>query len=259
MKRKLLTDAELRANWARNPSDTYCVEKDVLLTPAARDFIREHRIRLYCPDPSGGAAMTVVPVPTQGGRARYQDAATGGALDGKPEDMTHLRGNLLVPKTHPRIELRGRLDSLMARIIEVETAADEAGEAGLLQDLEQLLEFTRKLLAAEVKDEPLPDIRLLGLDSAAVREHSQQVRRYYGIDHPIPGYQMGKLCAVLNGLRTQVREAELSACRAFTQDGVMTRADLVEGLNRLSSCVYIIFCRKLSGYYNRGNAHDPIQ
>lgn len=253
MKRKLLTDIELRANWSRNPSDTYCVEEDTLLTPAAQDFIRDHRIQLrYCA-PSGGAdTMTVTPIPTENGRAQYRDAATGAVLERKPEDMTHLRGNLLVPKTHPRIELRGRLDSLMARIIEVETMAEAAGETKLLQDLEELLGFTRRLLAAEVKDEPLPDIRLLGLDSEAVRAHSQQVKRYYGIDHPVPSYGMGALCAALNGLRTQVREAELSACRAFIRNGAATRGDLIEGLNRLSSCVYIIFCRKLSGHYNKG-------
>lgn len=260
MKRKLLTDIELRANWSREPSSVYYVEEDTILTPAAQDFIRDHRIELRCRAPSGGTGvMTVTPIPTENGRARYRDAATGGALEEKPEDMTHLRGNLLVPKTHPRIELRGRLDSLMARFVEVETIADEAGEAAMLQDLEELLDFTRRLLAAEVKDEPLPDIRLLGLDSAAVRERSQQVRRYFGIDHPVPGYRMGKLCAALNSLRTQVREAELSACRAFDQDGVVTRTDLVEGLNRLSSCVYIIFCRKLSGGYDRRDRHDPFQ
>jgi len=229
------------------------VEENTIMTPAAQDFIREHGIKLCYRAPCTGAdAMTVTPIPNENGHARYIDASTGAALEGKPEDMTHLRGNLLVPKTNPRIELRGRLDSLMARIVEVEIMADEAGETALLSDLEELLDFTRKLLAAEVKDEPLPSIRLLGLDSQAVREHSQQVRRYYGIDHPVPSYRMGKLCAALNGLRTQVREAELSACRAFTQDGAVTRTDIVEGLNRLSSCVYIILCRKLSGAYERG-------
>lgn len=253
MKRKLLTDIELRANWSRNPSDAYCVEENTLLTPAAQDFIRDHRIQLrYCAPSGEGDTMTVTPIPTKNGHTQYRDTDTGAALEHKPEDMTHLRGNLLVPKTHPRIELRGRLDSLMAKIIEVEVMAEAAGEADLLQELEELLGFTRRLLACEVKDEPLRDIRLLGLDSEAVREHSHQVKRYYGIDHPVPSYKMGALCAALNGLRTRAREAELSACRAFTRNGTVVRGDLIEGLNRLSSCVYIIFCRKLSGHYDKG-------
>jgi ethanolamine utilization cobalamin adenosyltransferase len=75
------------------------------------------------------------------------------------------------------------------------------------------------------------------------------VKKVFGIEHPIPNYQMGRLCVALNSLRTQVREAELSAARAFSCGDSCSRSDLIEGLNRMSSCVYIILCRKLSGYY----------
>ena len=37
----------------------------------------------------------------------------------KQEHTTHLLGAAVVGKTHPRIELRGRLDSLNAAIIRV--------------------------------------------------------------------------------------------------------------------------------------------
>ena len=58
---------------------------------------------------------------------------------------------------------------------------------------------------------------------------------------------MGRLCASLNELRTQVRETELCAVNAFAQDGPDGRLDIIEGLNRLSSCVYILFCRTAAG------------
>ena len=57
---------------------------------------------------------------------------------------------------------------------------------------------------------------------------------------------MGRVCAELNYLRTFIRETELSAVEAFTVDGEMKRSDIVEALNRLSSCVYIIFCKVAS-------------
>ena len=45
----------------------------------------------------------------------------------KQEHTTHLLGAAVVIKTHPRIELRGRLDSLNAAIIRVQIQAREAG------------------------------------------------------------------------------------------------------------------------------------
>ena len=124
----------------------------------------------------------------------------------------------------------------------------------MVADLEELLGFIRQILGAEVKDQPLEESTLLGLDSEQIRQVSHHVKEHLGIDHPIPSYQMGRLCVALNRLRTQVREVELSGARAFArEDGSCGRVDLIQGLNRLSSCVYILFCRKLSGYYNRGN------
>ena len=165
--------------------------------------------------------------------------------------MTHLRGNLLVSKQHPRIAFRGRLDSLMAKVITAQLTAAEAGKEQLTDDLEELLAYLRSMLAAEVKDEPLKEIKLLGMDSQGIRKCSHNVKESIGILHPIPSWKMGKLCVVLNELRTQVRETELSAVQAFPPDGPEARIDIIEGLNRLSSCVYILFCRVAAGYYEK--------
>lgn len=124
----------------------------------------------------------------------------------------------------------------------------------MVEDLEELMGFIRQILGAEVKDQPLEETKLLGLNSDQIRQVSHHIKENFGMDHPIPSYQMGRLCVALNRLRTQVREVELSGARAFAQeDGSCGRIDLIQGLNRLSSCVYILFCRKLSGYYDRGN------
>lgn len=165
--------------------------------------------------------------------------------------MTHLRGNLLVPKTHPRIAFRGALDSLMARWLLVQLTAQEEGKTGLVRDLEELLQYLRRLLAAEVRETPLEPMRLLGMDSAGLRRASHCVRETIGIDHPVPSCSMGRLPLELNLLRTQVRETELAAATAFDEGGRCSREDILEALNRLSSCVYILFCREVAGYYHR--------
>lgn len=262
MKKYLLTDVELRARWSRDRSSTYYVEEGTILTPSARDFLNEHKIQLCYHAPGlpverqatavAASAMTTTPIPVRNGRARYRNAITGQDLDHKPEEMTHLRGNLLVPKIHPQIEFRGRLDSLMAQILEVQLLAYESGEEQVVDDLGEILDCTQQILSAEVKDEPLAPMDLLDMDSSELRYASHHVKKVFGIDHPIPNYKMGRLCLALNSLRTQVREVELAAARAFCREGTSQRSDIIECLNRLSSCVYIILCRKLSGFYTQG-------
>lgn len=252
MKRKLLTDVELRAKWSRDRSDRYYVEEGTILTPSAMDFIRENRIEL-CHRSESSGVMSRTAVPMRDGKPVFRDAVTGMELTEKPESMTHLRGNILVPKTHPQIAFRGKLDTLMAQIMGVQILTEGEGENRITEDLEELILFCHRILAAEVKNEPLGPVCIMGMDSERIRHDSQQVKKVFGIDHPIPSYRMGKVCVALNRLRAQIREAELAAARAFScgNDGC-SRPDIMEGLNRMSSCVYIILCRKLSGYYDRG-------
>jgi DNA-binding transcriptional MerR regulator len=46
-----------------------------------------------------------------------------------------------------------------------------------------------------------------------------------------------------------VDETLLSAVNALGQEGPDMRLDIIEGLNRFSSCVYILFCRTVAGKY----------
>ena len=253
MKTKLLTDVELRARWSQERLDTYCVDADVILTPAAADFIREHGITLCRKEKNNAQTMTRTQIPMRDGKPVYQDAESGREMTCKGEEMTHLRGNLLVPKTHPQIAFRGALDTLMAMIMQLQILAQEQGKNQIVSDLQELLEFCHKILAAEVKDEPLAQVTMLGMNSEEIRDNSQQVKKVFGIAHPIPSYNMGKLCVELNRLRTKVREVELAAAQAFYCGGSYSRPDIIEALNRMSSCVYILMCRQLSGFYERGN------
>lgn len=242
----LLTDAELRAVWPIRREKTYHVPRGTIITPAARDYLRENGIELvYDRD-----TMTVTSIPMRDGKPEFRSGETGQALSEKPEDMTHLRGNLLVSKTHPRIGFRGKLDSLMARVLLIQVTAE--GECpGICDALEEVLMLLRRLMAAEVKEQPLESFTLLGLSDGQIRSATHNLKRELGIDHPTPSHTMGRLCMELNLLRTQVREAELCAVRTFTENGACTRLDIVQALNRTSSCIYLLMCRKLAGYYDK--------
>lgn len=249
MKSKVVTDIELRSRWYANREETVVVPCGAVLTPAAKDFIRENNIKLVFGSEYGEGGFASTPFPEENGRPVYVDADSGETLYEKKENYTHLRGNLLVPKSHPQIAFRGKLDSLMADLIQAQVLCSSEGDDKLVKDLEEVLAYTRKILAAEVTDRSLGELRLLGLDSKALRYQSQNVKECFGIDHPVPSYQHGAVCAALNRLRTASRECELCAVHAFP-DG--RRMDIIEALNRLSSGIYILYCRKRSGFYGGG-------
>ncbi len=214
------------------------------VTQQARDYIKEKRLTLIV-DGETPENRDIRPAPEMAaGRFR---TLSGQLLDHKPEHMTHLYGNTLVPKNHPRIVLRGQLDSLEAEIVELQVQAAAAGEAELVSGLEELLAFCRSLMGSEVTGKPLAEWKLLGLDSAGLREWSQHPQEHFGIGHLMPDYRLGPWCAALNRLRARSRQVELAAVDAFVRpDGSAEREDLLRGYNRLSSAIYVLMLRLAS-------------
>lgn len=249
---KVITDTELRAHWLRSKETEIVLSPGTVLTPAAKDFIKEHGLKTVTAGetPSGGfRTMTRTAVPMENGHPVYRVAGTDERRTEKGELLTQLNGNVLVPKTDKRIAFRGKMDTLQAEMLLLQLSAAEKNMPLLAGEIGELLAFTRTLLAAEVKEEPVPAIRLIGLDSSGIRYASHHPKECFGIDHPIPDCSMGSLALRLNLLRTVVREAELCCAAAFGADENCPRKDLIEGLNRLSSCVYILFVKLLAGKY----------
>ena len=81
------------------------------LTSDARDYLTRERIE-------------ILPA-TQAKPDRYR-LLGGGYMEEKPERMTHLNGEFLVEKTHPRILFRGAVDSLEAELLRC--AANATGD-----------------------------------------------------------------------------------------------------------------------------------
>jgi len=219
---KVLTEAMLRALCLPRGASVP-VPEGAVLTPLAREYVREQ-----------GLTIEILPL------ASY-------LLPLKPEHMTHLDASTLVPKTHPRIRLRGKLDSLEALLLQMQRMAQEEGRSETARALGEVYGLAQRILAAEVKGESLDPFTIMGLDSAALRAQSHDPRGFAGLDgHPAPHLGQGGLCLALNVLRTQVRETELAAAQAFCRDdGNVERPDLLEALNRMSSAVYLLFLKEL--------------
>ena len=125
--------------------------------------------------------------------------------------MTHLNGDVLVPKTHPRILYRGAMDTLEAEIMLCQLDADKDTE----KNLAEVLSFARLLLRCEVLGEPVPTGKLCGLTPDELRSHSHRPQDFYGQPHFMPNASDGHTIIRLNRCRCAAREAELRAVAAF--------------------------------------------
>ena len=192
------------------------------LTSDARDWLRSERIPVLSADQAKPAEYRVL---------------GGGVLREKPEHMTHLNAEFLVPKTHPRIAFRGGMDSLEAALL---LAAAEC-QGMIRTKLGEALAYTRYLLGQEVLGEPIVCKALGGMDEKQLRERSHRPQDFYGKPHFMPDPEDSKALLLVNAARCKAREAELLAVKAFeSKDGSPERPDLLQALNRLSSFLYLI-------------------
>ena len=192
------------------------------LTSDARDWLSRERIPV---------------LPGESARPAAYRLLNGGVLAEKPEHMTHLNGDVLVPKTHPRIFFRGCMDSLEAALL----LAAEGANGSIRTQLEEALAYARYLLGQEVMGEPVVCRALGGMDEHQLRERSHRPQDFYGKPHFMPSPEDGKPLLLVNAARCKAREAELAAVRAFeNKEGIPERTDLLQALNRLSSFLYLI-------------------
>lgn len=250
---RVVTEADLRDLYKQSEFTSFRLPAGTRLTPSAQQFLSDRRIEVLTDSPEKPEPAKGKQVSGPHGGAGYTVLATGEKLAEKPEHMTHIRGKSLVPKNHPRIKFRGKLDSLEALLICAVLEAEGQGYRELAGDLGDLLEYTRRMMSAEVKEEPLAPLNYQGLSPAEIRDHSHHPGKYYGVAHIFPQPAQGRLMAQLNLLRTQCRELELAAMDAFLdQPGGEGRPDIIQSLNRMSSLVYIMMVQVISGRYKLG-------
>ena len=136
----VITEAYLRDVMKENRPEVFYVPEGSLLSPSARDYLNQYKIKIEKQEPGTlekeNAEKPAAESPDDM-KAAYVDYATGAFFTSKPEHMTQLTGNKLVPKNHLRIIFRGKLDSLQSLIIRNQTAiAKNARRTKLLEDLE---------------------------------------------------------------------------------------------------------------------------
>lgn len=213
----------------RDGKRVFYLGKGDTLTPGARDFLTRERIAILS---------------AESAKPDHYRLLNGAVLTEKPEQMTHLSGNLLVLKTHPRIRFRGAMDSLEAELLWC--ALHTQGK--LRADLGEILNLARMLIRCDVMDENVPEGKLCGLTEDEQRSHSHRPQDYYAQAHFMPEVSDGETILRLNKCRCAARAAELAAAAAFTdENGNAQRPDILRALNRMSSMLYILMIRQKAG------------
>lgn len=226
---KAITEAYLRDCFREAKPECFTLQTGMILTPAARQFLQEQRIEL---------------------NKETKNQGRPGKPAGKQEELTQLYGKTLVRKDHPRIALRGRLDSLQADILMLHARCG-AGSPELSADLTELLAWAREILRAEVLETAPTGLTLAGMSTVELRERSHNPRKFYNIDHVLPDMAMAPEILELNRLRAIVREIELLAVAALADDGHPAAREIIEALNRMSSAVYVLMLKYISRNHER--------
>lgn len=236
---ELLTREDVRRMSDNGTRGPVVVNKDQKLTPGARDWLAAHKIQAVFPQGRDDPAAPV--------SAKYR-TLFGATLNEKPEHMTHLKGNILVRKDHPRIAFRGMIDALEGEIMLAQQASQD--HPALVKELGEALALVRRLIRCDVLDEPVGELRLCGYDAGQLREYSHYPDKYLGQPHFLPAYTDGPALLAVNKVRTLVRQTELSAYAAFKDvEGNVTRGDIILALNRLSSLMWIMMIKLKAGQY----------
>ena len=222
----LYTEEMARMNIrTREGKRVFYLGKGDTLTPGARDWLSRERVRI---------------LDAAGAKPEEYRLLNGAVLREKPEHMTHLHGDVLVNKTHPRIYFRGMIDALEAELLLCQLECPKWKE-----ELGQILNLARVLIRCDVMEEPAPEGKLCGLTAEELRSHSHRPQDYYGQTHFMPETTDGLIVLHLNRCRTAARAAELAAAAAFTdENGNCTREDILRTLNRMSSMLYILMIRQ---------------
>lgn len=243
------TETSIRSELRNKTMERYYIEKGDIITPSARQFLNEKGIELVVGKPEETVEAPISQTEPAALKKKFVCSYTGAYFETKPEHMTHIYGNRLVFKNDPRIIFRGKVDSLQCKILKVQLIARDKKRKMVLDNLEEILEYTKKILRAEVLEEPLEELYLLGYDEAELRARSHHPKKYYNTEHVIVDSTIDEMVIHLNYLRAQIREVELVAIDTFLDKGKLERPDIMKALNRLSSTIYVMMLQVIAKEY----------
>lgn len=240
-----ITEAWLRANHTLSEGSEIHLPADARLTPSARELLESRHMRIKFLDAQGRMFVDDEqhqPQPVHGLTSSNSQPKACCELcrqevTKKPDTLTHLTADKMVVKNDPRLGFRAALDSTIALTVWLQVELAEQWQPWL-EDIRSRL---GNIMRADAVNEPLAAQSIVGLNDEELHRISHHPLRYLGHDHLVPEASQGRDAALLNMLRTKVRETEIVAAQVFINLRFeVLRPDILQALNRLSSTVYVM-------------------
>ncbi len=256
-----ITESWLRERFGLAQQTEVQVPANAVFTPSARELLESRKVTVKYVDEQGqtfreqgvhqqaeAVAPDLVKVHALTSESHHQSAnclLCQQIVQKKPDTLTHLNAHELVSKSDGRIQLRSLVDGAIAFAVWIQ--AEQYGQWSAVFDLwlADIRSALGNLMRADATGTPMPPVSMGEFDSEALHQLSHHPLRFIGYDHIVPDVQYGLTVARLNMLRAKIREAETIAAQVLiTHDFKVLRPDMMQGLNRLSSAVYVlmIFC-----------------
>lgn len=231
-----LTENEIRVR-APQAGGVLSLAAEERLTPSAAEYVNQLRLRVEY----GGANVAA---PTCANKA-CPTATSQSAKDFKnctSQEVTYLDKDTVVPKSHPAIIMRGKLDSLLANVVLIQTQFDpkDRKPVFLKNCLADIHKWVMQTLSAEVSGSAIQPSGMGGMNVETIHHISREPKKYLGLDHFAAEASLGGNIALLNWLRALVRETEVIAVACSAN------MDVICSLNRLSSAVYVLMLLALA-------------
>lgn len=248
----VITEAELREMWQGGRGTIAPLPRNARFTPSAKDFISQWGITITFEDesapPPNADTQPVAPAWDKPGAFPVQlkgdvpvCSVCGQPVTHKPEHLSQVDAGHFAPKTSPRFIFRGKMDTLHAQTLLATAQARRFNFPQLAAQLDSLAAYCREITSAEYHGRTVSPLALGGKTEADIHDITHHPQKYLGIAHVVPTANNHEMLLVLNLLRAQSRETELTAVHTFTDaDGHPTRPDLLQALNRFSSAVYYL-------------------
>lgn len=258
----VITEASIRGQFKGSEEKVYIHQKGDILTPSARQYLSDLGVKVVTEAEKKQAEAVVktvekapeqqaAAVSSEGPSYAYVCYETGAHFIKKPEHMTQIMGNQLVVKNHKRIVLRGKIDLLLANVISQLQQYKKNGQDDVAKDLREIFDWVKAIQRAEILEEPIPSLTFMGFDEATQKAMSHDPKRYFGTPHLFGiDENTHEVAVAMNVLRAEARSIELAAVDAFYKPKEVQRPDLLLAFNRLSSCIYLMMLKAVSGQYD---------
>ncbi|MGL6064111.1 MAG: hypothetical protein ACRC0S_03410 [Fusobacteriaceae bacterium] len=248
----VITEYLIKTKLKNSESSSFILEKGMILTPSAKQYLSDKGIFLIKEEEEIKEKKEENEELKKNVDKPKFRGLSGEYYYEKPENMTHLSGNILVSKLDKRIVLRGKIDSFLAQWCIVQKKLLDRKNQKLSLDLESVFHFIKKIMISEIENNELPEVTVLGYTFDQIRDISHNPKQNFGLEHLFDiNSSYEDLILELNLIRAKVREIELLAVEVFLNNNGAKEEKIVKAFNRMSSIIYIMMLKSKAGIYGK--------